>query len=247
MNSKALGNPRFLPKGLRILYEDRDLLVIHKPGGLLSVAAGKPGSRYTQQKTAYGFLTDYVKKGVAKSKNRIFIVHRLDKDTSGVMIFAKNPGAKNTLQANWDRNTKRYLAIVHGAMKDKAGALSSYLVENKELRVYATTDRTKGRLAKTRYKVIQVAPQCSLLEIELLTGRKNQIRVQLADVGHPVVGDKKYGTKPRPGEAKNKALVDGKHLALHAHTLTCTHPYTKERVTFTSPPPAFFDRLCGSS
>lgn len=246
MNTKALGNTRFLPKGLRILHEDRDILVIHKPGGLLSIAAGKPGHRNPQQKTAYSALTDYVKKGAAKSKNRIFIVHRLDKDTSGVMMFAKNPDAKNTLQANWDNNTKRYLAVVHGAMKDKTNTLSSYLIENKELRVYATTDRKKGKLAQTRYEVIRTSQHYSLLDIELLTGRKNQIRVQLANVGHPIVGDKKYGIKTGPGAAKNKAITDGRYLALHAHTLTCTHPYTKDSVTFTSPPPAFFNRLLGS-
>lgn len=218
------------------MHEDKDLIVVHKPGGLLSIAAGRSGHRNTQQKTAYSALTDYVKKGAAMSRNRIFIVHRLDRDTSGIMIFAKTPSAKNFLQDNWDENVKKYLAIVHGEMKEKEGTFSCYLTENKELKVYATGDRKKGKLAKTRYKVIKVTKKYSLLDIELVTGRKNQIRVQLADSGHPVVGDIKYGKKK----------VDSRCLALHAYKLTCNHPYSGKKMTFISPSPGFFAGLVGA-
>lgn len=245
MNNKAIGNTKFLPKGLLILHEDRDLLVIHKPGGLLSIAAGKPESRDPRQKTAYRALTDYVKKGTAKSKNRIFVVHRLDRDTSGILIFAKNPKAKTHLQNNWAKNIKTYLAIVHGKMKEKEKTLSSYLTENKELRVYSTEDRTKGKLAKTRYRVLSVTNQYSFLDIELLTGRKNQIRVQLADSGHPVVGDTKYGARLTRSDAKGRKGTDSRYLALHAYKLVCTHPYSGKTMTFISPSPDFFGALLG--
>ncbi len=240
MNSKAIGNTRFLPKGLLILHEDRDLLVVHKPNGLLSIASGNPGIRNPGQKTAYSALTDYVKKGTAKSRNRIFIVHRLDRDTSGIIIFAKTPQAKNFLQDNWDKNTKKYLALVHGKMKENEETLSSYLTENKELRVYSTTDRQTGKLAETRYKVINTTKNISLLDIKLLTGRKNQIRVQLADAGNPVVGDKKYGLK-------DKKTASSRFLALHAYKLICKHPYSGKEMIFTSPPPAFFNKLTGGN
>ena len=243
MNNKAFGTTRFLPKGLLILHEDKDLIVIHKPNGLLSISLNNGNDR---QKTAYSALTDYVKKGAAKSRNRIFIVHRLDRDTSGVMIFAKTPNAKKSLQDNWESNVKKYLAVVHGEMKEKESVLSCYLTENKELRVYATGDRKKGKLAKTKYKVIKVAKKYSLLNIELLTGRRNQIRVQLADSGHPVAGDKKYGANATVrGVGKGKRRIDSKELALHAYKLTCNHPFSGKRMTFISPSPLFFDSLLG--
>lgn len=237
MNNKASGNTRFLPKGLRILHEDKDLIVIHKPGGLLSISAGMPGARIARKTTAYSALTDYVKKGIAKSRNRIFIVHRLDRDTSGVMIFAKTPEAKNTLQDNWDQVTKKYFAVVHGEMKEKEATLSSYLTENTGLRVYSTSDTTVGKLAETRYRVISVTKKYSLLDIDLLTGKKHQIRVQLAESGHPVVGDKKYG----------KNAADSRYLALHAYRLICPHPYTGREMIFNSPPPSSLNSLIGQT
>lgn len=189
-------------------------------------------------------LTDYVKKGTAKSRNRIFIVHRLDRDTSGVMLFAKTPEAKNLLQENWDKNTKQYLAIVHGEIKEKSKTLSSYLVENKDHRVFATNSK-EGKLAQTKYTVIKATKKYSLLDVELLTGRKNQIRVQLADSGHPVAGDKKYGVTALRNGVKNRNISDSKYLALHAYKITCNHPFSGKQMIFTSPPPGFFNTLMG--
>ncbi|MFC1498969.1 RluA family pseudouridine synthase [Verrucomicrobiota bacterium] len=245
INNKALGNTRYLPKGLLILHEDRDLLVIHKPEKLLSISTGRREGKHNRQKTAYSALTDYVKKGAAKSRNRIFIVHRLDKDTSGVMLFAKNFKAKSFMQDNWDKTTKKYLAIVHGELKEKERTLSSYLTENKELRVYATGNRNKGKLAQTKYKVIKATKKYSLLDIELITGRKNQIRVQMADAGHPVMGDRKYGRKKNHNDTKGNKTVNSRYMALHSYKLICIHPYNGKQMTFTSPPPPIFSSLPG--
>jgi RluA family pseudouridine synthase len=245
MNSKALGNTRFLPKGLRILHEDKDLIVIHKPGGLLSISTGNPGGRNPSQKTAYIALTDYIKKGTAKSKNRIFIVHRLDRDTSGIMIFAKNPHAKSVLQDNWEKTSKHYLAVVHGEMPEPSGTLTSYLTENKGLNVYSTEDKQAGKRSTTKYKVIKSTKNYSLLDLELVTGRKHQIRVHLADAGHPVTGDRKYGIKATKSDSRDRGKVDSRYLALHAYKLTCNHPYNDKPMIFTSPPPPFFNTLVG--
>ena len=240
-----MGNIKFLPKGLRILHEDKDLIVIHKPGGMLSVSTGRPGDRNPSQNTAYMALTDYVKKGQAKSKKRIFIVHRLDRDTSGVMIFAKNPEAKNVLQDNWEQTTKRYFTIVHGEMPQPSGELTSCLTENKAFHVYSTEDNHAGKLSTTKYKVIKSTKKYSLLDIELITGRKHQIRVHLADAGHPVAGDKKYGIKATQPDSRDMRKADSRYMALHAYKLTCRHPDTDEPMIFTSPPPAFFNAMIG--
>jgi RluA family pseudouridine synthase len=245
MNNKAMGNTKYLPKGLRILHEDKDLLVIHKPGGLLSVSTGTPGGRDPKQNTAYIALTDYVKKGQAKSKKRIFIVHRLDRDTSGVLVFAKTPEAKNVLQDNWENTSKYYMAIVHGKMPSPSGTLTSYLTENKAFHVYSTEDERAGKLSTTKYKVIKATKNHSLLDLELVTGRKHQIRVHLADAGHPVTGDKKYGINAPKSDSPYKGKVDSRYLALHAYKLTCRHPRTDEPMVFTTPPPAFFNTLAG--
>src|SRR4030043_195554 len=168
-----------LPKGLKILYEDKDLLVADKPAGLLTVATATNKTR-----TAFYFLTDYVRKGNPKSRNRVFTVHRLDQWTSGVLVFAKSEEIKLRLQAQWKDTEKKYLAVVYGRLDQKEGIITSYLSENKAYIVYSTTDVTKGKLAHTVYKVLKETKQFSLLEINLLTGRKNQIRVHMADKGH---------------------------------------------------------------
>jgi len=206
------------PKGLAILYEDRDIIVIDKKAGLLTVANDK-----VRENTAYFALTNYIRKGNKKSKNRIFIVHRLDKDTAGIVVFAKTPQAKNYLQDNWNKFNKKYYAVVHGILSEKEGIITSYLTENSAHKMYSTKNTEDGKLAKTGYKVIKESDTQSLLEIELHTGRKNQIRVHLAEKGFPVIGDKKYGQK------------DGiKQLALQAYSLEITHPYSKEKMTFTA-------------
>jgi len=222
--------PRNLPLGMTIIHEDRDILVVNKPSGLLTM-----GTDSQKERTAYFMLTDYIRKGATKSKLRIFIVHRLDRDTSGVLLFAKNEEAKKYLQENWEGNQKQYLAIVHGHCREKSGTVESYLIESSALMVYATNDRVKGRLASTSYRVVKEVEGFSLLLVTPHTGRKNQIRVHLADLGHPIVGDKKYGVEK-----------DGfKRLALHAASLTFTHPFRKELCTFSAPPPGWFGKLVG--
>ena len=158
---------RYQPKGLSILYEDRDILVADKENGLLTVSNEK-----VKENTAYYLLNDYVRKGNQKSTNRIFIVHRLDKDTSGVIVFAKNQNAQRYLQDEWPDFKKTYYAVVHGTLAAKEGVITSYLAENSVHKMYSVDDARKGKLAKTSYKVLRESKRYSLLEIDLLTGRK---------------------------------------------------------------------------
>ncbi|MCF7954802.1 MAG: RluA family pseudouridine synthase [Phycisphaerae bacterium] len=225
MPKKKQPNRKYLPKDLKILYEDKDILVINKPAGLLTV---ETATNKTQ--TAYYILTDYVRKGSLKSRKSIFTVHRLDQWTSGVLIFAKSENAKERLQDNWKQTKKTYAAVVHGKLKPKEGIITSYLYETKKFVVRSTTDETKGKLAKTGYKVIKEAGQLSLVELDLLTGRKNQIRVHLADKGNPIVGDRKYG--------KDKGTYN--RLALHAKSISFSHPTTRELMTFEAKLPSYF-------
>lgn len=223
---------RFQPRGLSILHEDRDILVVDKVSGLLTVGTDKVNDH-----TAYARLNDYVRKGNHKSRNRVFIVHRLDKDTSGVIVFARNEKAKRCLQEGWEGFQKTYYAVVQGKLPEKEGVLVSHLAENRALRMYPVEDPGKGKLAKTGYKVLRESSTYSLLEIDLLTGRKHQIRVQLADLGFPVVGDKKYGEKE-----------EGiKRLTLHAASLSLVHPHSGERMTFASEMPRYFESLMKGS
>ena len=219
---------RRLPRGLEILYEDKNILVVDKPAGLLTV-----GTRTNKLKTVHYILTDYVRKGCLKSRNRVFTVHRLDQWTSGVLIFAKSEEVKLCLQAQWKDTAKKYLAVVHGRPAKKQDTITSYLAENKAYVVYSTTDATKGKLAHTAYKVLKETRHFSLLEVSLLTGRKNQIRVHLADRGHPIAGDRKYG---RPGDVR-------KRLALHAKSISFKHPISGRQMTFETRVPAYFNEL----
>lgn len=216
---------RFHPQGLTILYEDHDIVVIDKKSGLLTISSEK-----VREKTAYYLLNDYVRKGNQKSRNRVFIVHRLDKDTSGVIVFAKNEDSKRYLQTEWKEFTKKYYAIVHGILTEKEGIITSYLTENKMHKMYSVDDATKGKLAKTGYKVLKEFNAFSLLEIKLFSGRKNQIRVHLFEKGHAVAGDTMYGKK-------QKGI---KRLTLHATSLSLLHPSTKEQMNFKAPVPAYF-------
>ncbi len=213
--------------GLTILHEDRDILVVNKEAGLLTIATDDGQSR-----TAYFLLTDYVRKGIAKSRERVFIVHRLDRETSGVLVFARTTEAKRQLQDNWDTAEKQYVAVVHGHLQETEGEICSYLAENSALRVYSTPHTSKGRLARTSYRVRHTVAECSVLDVQLLSGRKHQIRVHLAELGHPVLGDRKYG----------KAGDPYKSLALHARSLAISHPHTGERMCFTAPEPPHFSR-----
>jgi tRNA pseudouridine32 synthase/23S rRNA pseudouridine746 synthase/23S rRNA pseudouridine1911/1915/1917 synthase len=217
-------------KGLDVLYEDKDILVVDKPAGLLTVATEREKSR-----TAHSLLTDYIRKGCGRSQKRLFIVHRLDRDTSGVLIFAKSEEAMLRLKAQWKQTEKKYLAVVHGTCEKSSDTITSYLAEDSEYYVYSTTDSTKGRLSQTVYKVLRMTKGVSLLEVTLLTGRKNQIRVHLAGIGHPIVGDTKYGD----------ADDSQQRMALHARLISFKHPSSGERLTFETDVPAFFATLVG--
>lgn len=189
-------------KKMNIIYEDKEILVVDKEPHLLTIATEKRESR-----TLYNEASTYVKRQYPK--NKIFIVHRLDKDTSGLVVFAKNQDKKLSLQNNWSNVKREYLCIVEGKMPKKKDTIKSYLAESKTLEVYETKDKTKGKLAITEYEVIQTNNKYSLLKINIKTGRRNQIRVQLSNIGNPIVGDKKYGSKTDPL----------KRLALHAYLI----------------------------
>jgi tRNA pseudouridine32 synthase/23S rRNA pseudouridine746 synthase/23S rRNA pseudouridine1911/1915/1917 synthase len=222
---------RRLPRGIVILHEDRDILVVDKPAGLLTI-----GTDTDKTRTAYFVLTDYVRKGYSKSRNRIFIVHRLDRETSGILVFAKNVQAKLRLQGPWGETEKKYLAVVHGRCEKTSGTIATYLAENKAHVVYSTPDTKKGRLARTAYRVLKQTKDFALLEVRLLTGRKHQIRVHLAGIGHAVVGDNKYGEE-------NRARP---RLALHAKSIAFKHPFSGQQLAFEAEVPAYFKQLVGN-
>jgi RluA family pseudouridine synthase len=221
---------KFLPKGLLVLYEDKDLLVVDKPTGLLTVATPNEKTR-----TAHFVLTEYIRKGCGRSQKRLYVVHRLDRDTSGTLIFAKSEEAKFRLQEQWKETEKKYLAVVHGKLEKTSGTISSYLAEDDNYNVYSTSNSAKGRLSHTQYTVLKETKGLSLLEVTLLTGRKNQIRVHLAGIGHPIVGDTKYG---KPDDRFER-------LALHARSISFKHPFSKKQLSFEAEVPAFFSALVG--
>jgi len=220
---------KYQPKGLKILYEDRDIIVVEKPCGLLTIGTERDKSR-----TVHTLLNEYVRKGDPRSRNRVYIVHRLDRETSGVLVLAKSEASKIFLQGHWQETDKRYLTIVHGALDTKSGTISSYLAENSALTVYSTQDQAIGKLSLTEYTVLKEAKGFSLLEIHLLTGRKHQIRVHLSEQGHPVAGDRKYG--------KNDGCAT---LALHARSISFTHPVNGRMLFFETAIPELFTRLVG--
>ncbi|MDE7410825.1 MAG: RluA family pseudouridine synthase [Paramuribaculum sp.] len=219
----------FYHRRLKLVYEDDDIIVVNKGYGLLSM-----GNDKVSEGTAYSILKDYLK--WQNPANKIFIVHRLDRDTSGLMLFAKSIEAKERLQHNWNNMVlnRKYLAVVEGADTDDAGVVKSYLVENSKYEVYSTPDKgTDGKLAVTRYATVKRGRNYALLEVELDTGRKNQIRVHMKDLGHPIAGDRKYGASASPIH----------RLALHAQTLRFVHPITRQEMNFTTPVPSSFLRL----
>jgi 23S rRNA pseudouridine1911/1915/1917 synthase len=197
------------PKHLKIIYEDDELIAVNKPAGLLSIATDSE-----KERTAYRDVTDYVRR--ANPKNRIFVVHRLDRDTSGVVLFAKNEPLKRALQDNWNAlaKTRGYTAVAEGRFDKKSGTVRSWLKETKTHLMYSSPTAGDGQEAVTNYRILKEARGYSLLEITLETGRKNQIRVHMKDLGHPVAGDKKYGAVTNPLG----------RLALHAGTLSSATP-----------------------
>ena len=213
---------------LPIIFENDEFIVINKPSGLLSIASDKE-----KGSTAYRMLTDYVQQ---KDKhNRIYVVHRLDEDTSGVLMVAKNEKIRDLLQENWnDLVSKRgYYAIVEGKLKQKVGTIKSYLKKNSQNMMYSSKKEGDGQFAVTHYKVIAESEKYSLLDVNIDSGRKNQIRVHLGDIGHHVIGDDKYGNPSNPI----------KRLGLHAYELDLEHPVTHKMMKFTSPMPKEFSIL----
>jgi 23S rRNA pseudouridine1911/1915/1917 synthase len=227
--SKEKPEPVTAPSlGIRIVYEDDALIVIEKPAGLLTIA-----SETEKIKTAYYQLNEFLRERSAGMRERIFIVHRLDRDTSGLLVFAKSEAAKTILQGGWKTSVKRYYAVVEGTPGKKEDVIESFLRETKSLKVYSGRESDQTKLSKTKYRVIRRSREYSLLDIVLETGRKNQIRVHLADIGHPVAGDKKYGARTDPL----------KRLSLHAYLLAFHHPVTGEQMHFESKMPGGFDML----
>lgn len=228
---KVAEEPPFI--GLSILYEDKDIIVIRKEAGLLSIASDKEN-----ELTAYRQLTAHVRE--KNPDNRIFVVHRLDRDTSGVMMFAKSMEVQQTLQNSWQTIVKErtYIALVEGNVKKAEGTITSWLKETKTLKMYSSPYPNDGQYAVTHYKVLQSNPSFSLLEVHLETGRKNQIRVHMQDIGHPIAGDKKYGSK-------SKGIG---RLGLHARVLAFLHPVTGELLRFeTDIPKTFLNPFRGSA
>lgn len=215
-------------KDLPIIYEDEDILAINKSSGLLSVA-----SEREKGKTAYRMVSDYI---AQKDRNaRIFVVHRLDEDTSGVLIFAKSYATKEALQLHWQEIVEKrgYYAIVEGEDIPEAGRLRDYLTIDDTYTVHVTRDKKKGKLAITNYKKIAAKGGYSLLDVNIETGRKNQIRAQLGHLGYYVIGDDRYGEPSDPL----------KRLGLHAYELIFTNPLSKKRYDLKSEMPENFKRL----
>lgn len=222
IKSKIKIRTKYVPKGIKILYDDRDIILIDKSAGLLSVETNDE----TEQ-TAHNLLTIYVRKGQAKSRIELFPVHRLDRETSGVMIFAKSREIREKFVDQWKNVEKKYLALVHGHLKEKSGIIESYLADGDDYIVRSVKDPQKGKFARTKYKVIKESANYSLLEIDLLTGKKNQIRVHLSENGHPIAGDIKYGSTTKG------------RLALHAFSIKFKHPFNNEEMKFETEYPDF--------
>ncbi len=217
----VLNNPR-----LKLVYEDDDVIVVNKGYGLLSVGT----QSHRKEESAYEILRNYVKE--KNPRNKLYVVHRLDRDTSGLMMFAKNEEAQETLRHNWNNMVldRLYVALLEGYVREDSGYMKSRLAENSQFVVYSTEDPGEGKLALTRFKVLKRANGLSLVEFSLDTGRKNQIRVHASEMGHPISGDRKYG-------AKESRLH---RLCLHARTLRFAHPVTRRDMRFELPVPSRF-------
>ena len=217
-----------LPPGLQVLHEDDDLIVVDKPAGLLTIATERE-----RRRTVYAHLT-----ARARARNpraRVFVVHRLDRLASGLLVFATSLVAKRMLQAQFAAHSveRTYLAVVEGRVARPAGTVASRLLDDAPGPVRQTRDRGRGRPAVTHWRAVRAATRHTLLEVRLETGRRNQIRVHLARLGHPIVGDVAYGSRTDPFG----------RLALHAHVLGFDHPGTGARMRFVSPAPAAFAKL----
>jgi 23S rRNA pseudouridine1911/1915/1917 synthase len=211
--------------GLHILYMDDHILVVDKPAGLLTVA-----TEGEKTQTVFAFLQNHLQ---ARKQGRPFVVHRIDRETSGLLLFALSGEVRDRLQKNWSSITKTYLGVVEGQPRSPKGTVRSQLRESKSLRVYQARDAEEARLAITHYRLLSTRAPYSLVEVKLETGRKHQIRVHMADLGCPIMGDAVYGAKTNPA----------KRLGLHAWRLEFEHPLTREPLTFTAPLPAVLQKL----
>lgn len=228
--------------GIEVVYNDDALIVIRKPAGLLTVATEKIATQ-----TAFYAVNEYLCKKDAEilrykkrvegrdfRKKQIFVVHRLDREASGLLVFAKNLEVKQQFQSHWTEVTKKYYAVVEGVPEKKSGTITSFLRENKFLKVYSSKRSDDAKLSTTRYQVLHAGKDHALLEVELETGRKHQIRVHLSEMGHPIAGDERYGSMAR---------FSGDGIALHAYYLAFTHPTTHQPMVFRSPLPKLFENL----
>lgn len=215
---------------LKILYEDDELIVINKPAGLLTIATDKE-----KEQTAYRLMMDYVRE--ENPKNRVFVVHRLDKETSGVLLFSKSENLKDLLQDRWNDlvQTREYIAICEGIFNKKEGTRVSYLLPTKTNLMFSSHKPNDGQKAITHYQVIEENEEYSILKVKIDTGRKNQIRVHMKDLGHNVVGDDKYGSEKNPIN----------RLGLHARVLEFEHPVNDKHFKFIADVPKEFLDLFG--
>ena len=211
---------------LDIVFEDPYLLIVDKHAGLLSM------SNNSKQQTVQTVLNRYLEKGGRRSTSHL--VHRLDRDTSGLMVYAKDVQTQQSLINGWQQlvTDRRYIALVEGELENQRGRIQSWLTEDKRFITHSSPVDNGGKFAVTHYNVLSLSNGYSLVECELETGRKNQIRVHMADLGHPVVGDRKYGSEGDPM----------RRLGLHAYMLCFTHPVTGKRMRFETPVPACFEK-----
>ena len=213
------GSRALAQAGVAIVHEDADLIVLEKPIGLLTVSTDNE-----KTDTAFARLHNHL---IARRGGRPFVVHRLDRETSGLLLVARSPAVRDRLQANWQSVTKTYFAVVAGTPRPTAGIIDNYIVETGDLRVKACEPGGGAQRAISEYRTITYG-RCSLVEVDLKTGRKHQIRVHLADMGCPVIGDDKYGSKHNPA----------RRLGLHSWKLAFPHPVTKKLVEVESALPA---------
>jgi 23S rRNA pseudouridine1911/1915/1917 synthase len=213
--------PKRLNK-LTIVYEDEYLVVVDKEAGLLSIATDRE-----KRETAYSIVSDYLK--LKDKEARVFVLHRLDRETSGLMMFAKTADIQEIMQKNWDNliQARSYTAVIEGHLSPAKGTVVSWLTEDKNLVMHSSAKDNGGQKAVTHYRTLRTSRKFSMLQLVLETGRKNQIRVHMQHIGHPIVGDKKYGSK----------IGTIKRMALHAHELCFVHPATNELLELKSPVP----------
>lgn len=228
MHSPPRIPPHHRPRGLEILYEDRHLFVINKEAGLLTTAP-----RHVKARTAESVLNDFFRKGSRISRRSVFLVHRLDRETSGVMLFAKSFETQQRLKNDWARTEKLYLAALCGHLAEPCGILTSYLAEDEDLYMVPVGCGDGGKLARTAYVLIGETRALSLVKIRLLSGRKNQVRVQFAERGCPVAGDRKYGHGGPPAS----------RLCLHAKSIALAHPHDGRPLFFDTPIPPVFGQI----